>query len=97
MLLRRARRLAIVSVSFKFKGNPMKSVNIAAVMSAHIDRHYTSRAAAARAFGTSAQYVSMVCNGERRPTQAMLDAVGYEAKKEPAKVRYVRKASDAGQ
>lgn len=71
----------------------MKTVDIAAEMRAHVARLNISQAAAAAKWGISSQYVSLVLTGKRKPTKKMLEDVGFDAIKEPAKIRYVRRKS----
>lgn len=69
----------------------MKTVDIAAEMRAHVARLNITQAAAAEKWGITSQYVSLILTGKRPPTKKMLDDAGFEAIKEPAKIRYVRR------
>jgi hypothetical protein len=43
----------------------------------HVLKRYGTKEKAAQAWGVSTAFVSMVTNGKKRPTQAILSEVGY--------------------
>lgn len=67
-----------------------KAIELVPALRDHIERKYRTQSAAARAWGLSCGFVSMVLKEERLPSKAMLDDVGLEAV--VPKVHYVRKS-----
>jgi predicted transcriptional regulator len=56
----------------------MTLVTIRALLGAYIAEHHRTQAEAARVWGVSSAFVSMVMQGDKLPTAVMLDAIGIE-------------------
>lgn len=71
----------------------MAQTDIVAELRAHIGRHYdNNRTKAAKHWGVSLSFMDKIMTGERRPSKAMLDEMGYE-RVEPV-VTYRRKKKE---
>lgn len=54
-----------------------EAVDMKVELRVHIARKYKTQFAAAKAWGISPAYVSMILKGSKNPTSAMLEEMGY--------------------
>lgn len=64
----------------------MTEVKFLKVLKTHIFNNYGTQSAAAREWGVSCNYVSLLVNGIRSPNKEILDEMGYQVKKRSIKI-----------